>query len=64
MTNINGFIFAVYRVKISLKEMRGIRRDSLPSYLDEFMWRERYGQTTHEAFNKILEQIAIKYPLP
>ena len=49
---------------MTLKEMRGIRRDNLPSYLDEFMWRERYGQTTHEAFNKTLEQIAIKHPLP
>ena len=54
----------IFRVKLSLKEMRGIRRENLPSYLDEFLWRERYGQTTHEGFNKMLEQIAAKYPLP
>ena len=54
----------IFRVKLSLKGMRGIRRENLASYLDEFLWRERYGQTTHEAFNRILEHIAIKYPLP
>ena len=44
--------------------MRGVCRDNLPSYLDEYMWRERYGQTTHESFNKVLEHIAEKHPLP
>jgi len=44
--------------------MRGVRRESLPYYLDEFMWRERYGTSTQEAFQKLLEQIAAKHPLP
>lgn len=34
------------RVKIKLKRMRGCMSDQIPSYLDEFMWMEHYGQTT------------------
>ena len=44
--------------------MRGVRRESLPSYLDEFMWRERYGHTSNDAFTNLLQQIAVKHPLP
>ena len=57
-------ILAIYRVKSTLKEMRGIRRDRLPMYLDEFMWRERHGQSAVDAFQKLWEQIALKHPLP
>lgn len=44
--------------------MKGVRRESLPSYLDEFLWRERYGRTGDDAFTNLLMQIAQKYPLP
>ena len=32
------------RVKLRFKCMKGVDTRQLPSYLDEFMWRERYGQ--------------------
>ena len=54
----------MFRVKIALKAMRGVRRESLPSYLDEFMWRERYGRESDDAFQKLWEFIAAKHPLP
>ena len=54
-------IWYVYRVKTKLKTMRGVRRESLPCYLDEFMWREHYGKTSSEAFYNILEHISQKH---
>ena len=29
------------RAKLKLKRMKGVAADQLPSYIDEFMWRER-----------------------
>ena len=52
------------RTKIKLKRMRGCHELELSGYLDEFMWRERHGKTTREAFNNILRDIATHYPLP
>ena len=42
------------RVKTKLKRMKGCHAHQLPSYLDEFMWRERYGKTALTAFNNIM----------
>ena len=36
----------------------------LTSYLDEFMWRERHGQSTRLVFNSIIRDISNQYPLP
>ena len=44
--------------------MKGVRRESIPFYLDEFMWRERFGRTSSEAFHNMLEHITNKHPLP
>lgn len=52
------------RVKTKLKNMKGVRRNMLSSYLDEFMWRERHGRTSGGAFHNMLIQIANKHPLP
>ena len=45
------------RAKIKFKNMRGVSEAQLPSYLDEFMWRERYGITKIDAFQNILAHI-------
>ena len=49
--------------KIKLKRMRGMHRHQLPSYLDEFMWRERKGRTTSDAFKNILHEISRQFPV-
>ena len=51
------------RVKTKLKHMRGCHAHQLPSYLDEFLWRERFGQTTRDTLNNIMGEIAQQYPV-
>ena len=51
------------RTKIKFKNMRGVSEDQLPSYLDEFMWREQYGITKIDAFQNILAHIKQQYPV-
>ena len=50
------------RVKIKIKRMRGCHREQLASYLDEYMYRERYGRTVRDMFDNILGDIAHQYP--
>ena len=45
---------------MKLKRMRGTTREMLPSYLDEEMWRDRFGQ---EAYDNIILHIAEQYKL-
>ena len=52
------------RAKAKLKRMHGTSDDLLPSYLDEYMWRERHGRTTMRAFDNICGDISVKYPVP
>ena len=49
------------RAKIKLKRMRGCHRSQLPSYLDEFMWRERYGKKADDVLTNIYRDIALWY---
>ena len=51
------------RVKRKLKRMKGCHEHQLPSYLYEFMWRERYGRTAGMAWQNILQDIATQYPV-
>ena len=38
------------RIKTKLKRMKGCTATQLPSYLDEFLWKERHGTTRREAY--------------
>lgn len=51
------------RVKIKIKRMRGCHEVQLASYLDEYMYRERYGRTARELFDNIIDDIANQYPV-
>ncbi len=51
------------RVKGKLKRMKGCHAHQLPSYLDEFMWRERHGRTARLCLNGIMREIAQQYPV-
>ena len=51
------------RVKTKSKRMKGCHAGQLQSYLDEFLWRERYGKTGGEAWNNIISDIAAQYPV-
>ena len=46
-----------HRVKTKLKRMKGCLGDQLPSYLDEFMWRERHGTSALLALQNIMRDI-------
>ena len=35
----------------------------IPSYIDKFMWRERFGKTAREAMDDIIYDIAQQYPV-
>ena len=51
------------RVKIKLKRMRGCHEEQLPSYLDEFVYRERFGGRSQQMFDTIIADIAAQYPV-
>ena len=51
------------RVKTKLKRMKGCHEHQLASYLDEFMYRERFGCTATDCFNSIIADIATQYPV-
>jgi hypothetical protein len=44
------------------KEMVGTSEELLPTYLDEYQWRQMHGKKTAEAFDNMLAQIAHYYP--
>ena len=47
--------------KLKLKAMRGCTKDQLPSYLDEFMSKERFGRDQDDRFLNMLKHIAELY---
>ena len=51
------------RVKTKLKRMKGCHAHQLGSYLDEFMWRERYAHSFSDARDNIMHDIAHDYPV-
>ena len=50
-------------VKTKFKRMKGVSEEQLPSYLDEFMWRERHDSTSASAFMNIMKHISELYPV-
>ena len=50
------------RAKRRFKIMNGTSEQLVPSYLDEFMWRERFGEDSSTAFDNLLTHIAMRYP--
>ncbi|KAL3094767.1 hypothetical protein niasHS_006062 [Heterodera schachtii] len=50
-------------LKMKFKAMSGTSRELLPSYCDEYMWRQLNGKKTLDAFENIVEQIAHYYPV-
>ena len=51
------------RCKTRFKTMKGCHESQLPSYLDEFMWRERHGSAANVAMDNIVRDIADQYPV-
>ena len=55
------------KTKYKFKVMKGVRSDALPSYLDERMWRDRWGTTTKDAKilpNRLISSVIIPYTVP
>ena len=51
------------RVKRKIKHMKGCHATEILSYLDEFMWKERFGKTKRASFSNICWNIAAFYPV-
>lgn len=51
------------RVKCKIKHMKGCHATEISSYLDVFMWKERFGKTKRACFNNLCGDIAAQYPV-
>ena len=51
------------RVKFKMKRMRDCHENQLPSYLDEYRYRETFGNTATQLFNSIMNDIVTQYPV-
>ena len=49
-------------MKSTFKRMNGTYQDFGPNYMDEFMWRERYGKMQNLAYINLLKHMAEMYP--
>jgi hypothetical protein len=62
-TGVHTQAIESYKVKAiqKFKTMKGVSADALPTYLDERMWRDRFGKTTEAAFKNLCAHIAEQY---
>ena len=62
-TGVHTQAIESYKVKAiqKFKTMKGVSADALPTYLDERMWRDRFGKTTEAAFKNFCAHIAEQY---
>ncbi|XP_071152157.1 uncharacterized protein [Mytilus edulis] len=51
------------KAKYKFKVMKGVSSDLLPNYLDERMWRDRWGSSKDNIFTNILAHISEQYPV-
>lgn len=51
------------RTKKTVKQQNGMQRHTIPSYMDQQMWFDRYRQDIGSAFLHLMEHISQKYPL-
>ena len=49
------------KAKPKFKTRKGVSVDALSTYLDERMWRDRFGKTTEAAFKNLCAHIAEQY---
>ena len=49
------------KAKLELKKIKGVSSEQLPSYLDERMWRDRFGISTTQAYSNIMPHISQQY---
>ena len=49
-------------MKTKFKRMKGVHEIMLPSYLDEFMWRERHGNTASTALASLCRTLLSSIP--
>ena len=50
------------RMKLFLRKKRGIPREQIPGYIDEFWWRQRYGTTHLDVLQAVLDHISEWFP--
>ncbi|RUS81879.1 hypothetical protein EGW08_010349 [Elysia chlorotica] len=49
--------------KSKFKQMAGVQSTTLESHLDEFLWRQEFGQTPQTALDNILLHLSQWYPV-
>lgn len=47
--------------EVQVEEDEGLPTHQIPSYLNEFMWRKRYGESKRMAFNSIMRDVDQQY---
>lgn len=52
------------KARQKFKAMCGVQGTVIESYLDEFLWRERYGKEGIDAFENLLQHISHWHPIP